>query len=77
MVEIYLGGQLNFYQPDKRTRLFVPLEGRLELLSLLEQIGVPAAEVAFATLNGELVELPATVVAPGDRLELYPPMGGG
>jgi len=77
MVEVYLGGHLNFYQPDKRTRLFVPLEQNLTILALLNQIGIPREEVAFATLNGELAELPSTAVSPGDRIELYPPMGGG
>jgi sulfur carrier protein ThiS len=28
-------------------------------------------------VNGELVELAAARVNPGDRIELYPPMGGG
>jgi sulfur carrier protein ThiS len=77
MVEIYLGGHLNFYQADKRTRLFVAVDRSIGLLALLKQIGIPVAEVAFATLNGELAELPSTEVSPGDRVELYPPMGGG
>jgi sulfur carrier protein ThiS len=77
MVEIYLGGHLNYYQPDKNTRLSVALEQNIALVALLQQIGIPAAEVAFATLNGNLVELLLARVSPGDRIELYPPMGGG
>ena len=77
MVEVYLGGHLNYYQPDKRAHLSVGLEKNIALIALLKQIGIPIAEVAFATLNGNLVELPLAQVSPGDRIELYPPMGGG
>ena len=77
MVEIYLGGHLNYYQPEKRTRLFIPLDHSINLTFLLKKIGIPVEEVAFATLNGELAEPGSTQVFPGDRIELYPPMGGG
>jgi hypothetical protein len=77
MVEIYLGGHLNYYQPEKRTHLLIPLDQSTNLTLLLKQIGIPIEEVAFATLNGEQAELGSTQVFPGDRIELYPPMGGG
>jgi sulfur carrier protein ThiS len=77
MIEVYLGGHLNFYQPEKRNRVSLSVNGRIRLLDMLKQLGIPAEEVAFASVNGEMAELNSALVSPGDRVELYPPMGGG
>jgi sulfur carrier protein ThiS len=77
MIELYLGGHLSFYAPQKQSRFNLPVDQPTELEGILQKLGVPLAEVAIVAVNGELVELPAARVNPGDRIELYPPMGGG
>lgn len=77
MIELHLGGHLAFYAPHKQSRFSIPIDQPTELEVILQKLGVPLAEVAIAAVNGELVELAATRVNPGDRIELYPPMGGG
>ena len=77
MIELHLGGHLAFYASQKQSRFSIPIDQPTELEVILQKLGVPLAEVAIAAVNGELVELAATRVNPGDRIELYPPMGGG
>jgi sulfur carrier protein ThiS len=77
MIELHLGGHLSFYAPQKQSRFSVPIDQPTDLEAILQKLGVPLAEVAIVAVNGELVDLAATRVNPGDRIELYPPMGGG
>ena len=77
MLELHLGGHLVFYAPQKQSRFSIPVDQPTELNVILQQLGVPLAEVAIVAVNGELVDLAASRVNPGDRIELYPPMGGG
>jgi len=77
MIELHLGGHLAFYAPQKQSRFNVPIDQPTELKVILQKLGVPLAEVAIVAVNGELVDLAASRVNPGDRIELYPPMGGG
>jgi len=77
MIELHLGGHLAFYAPQKQSHLSIPVDRPTELSLILQELGVPPAEVAIAAVNGELVDLAAARVKPGDRIELYPPMGGG
>lgn len=77
MLEIHLGGHLSFYAPGKRSRFSLPIVGPTSLAGILEQLGVPLAEVTIAAVNGGLVAVESALVHPGDRIELYPPIGGG
>jgi sulfur carrier protein ThiS len=72
-----LGGHLSFYDDLRRKHIQVYLEKPAPLNDLLSRLGVPLEEINFASVNGELVSLAEVWVAPGDRIELYPPMGGG
>lgn len=76
-VEIHLGGHLNFFDPEKRNEIRLPIAGEMELSGVLELISLPLAEIAFISKNGEHVDLENTMVLPGDRIDFYPPMGGG
>ncbi|MBI4787464.1 MAG: alpha/beta fold hydrolase [Chloroflexi bacterium] len=49
----------------------------IRLLQLLEQLRVPRAEVAIAAVNGTAVAIEDARVSDGDRVELFPPVGGG
>lgn len=43
---------------------------------VLQQLGIPAEEVKLAMVNGIHVELEHRLAA-GDRIALFPPVGGG
>jgi sulfur carrier protein ThiS len=77
MVEIHLGGHLAFYAPQKKSRFSISMDQPAGLEAVLQDLGVPLGEVALASVNGKLVELETARVLPGDRIELFPPMGGG
>jgi sulfur carrier protein ThiS len=74
---IHLGGHLSWYDPQKRNSLEVPLPQPIPLLQLARQLGLPAGEIAIVVVNGQAVELEQARVSDGDRVELYPPVGGG
>jgi molybdopterin converting factor small subunit len=76
-VHIHLAGHLAFYEAEKRSRLSIDLARPIPLSELLRLIGVPAAEIAIAALNGATIDSGDTLVGDGDRLDLYPPVGGG
>lgn len=76
-MQLHLGGHLNWYDPQKRAWQELRLAGPVLLTAVLEQLGVPAAEVALVAVNRRVVPLEGTTVEDGDRVELYPPLGGG
>jgi sulfur carrier protein ThiS len=75
-IRVHLSGHLSWYEPQKRSWITLDLPEPLALHALLHSIGVPAGDVAFATLNGRMVALDEAA-RPGDRVEFYPPVGGG
>lgn len=76
-MRLHLGGHLNWYEPQKRAWLELPLATPALLTALLTQLGVPPAEVAIVTVNGRLARLETATVEDADRVEVYPPIGGG
>jgi sulfur carrier protein ThiS len=76
-MQLHLGGHFNWYDPQKRAWLAIPLAAPVSLRTLLEQLHVPPAEVAILTVNGRLARLEGAVVSDGDRVEVYPAIGGG
>ncbi len=77
-MRVHLGGHLSWYDPGKRSWLGIDLPGPISLADLVRRLGLPPEEIAFAVVNGELALLAdGAVVAPGDRVEFYPPVGGG
>lgn len=80
-MRVHLWGELGFYGPARASRFEVRLETELPLADALRLIGigVPAADVAVAAINGEAVRLddPTITVTDGDRLDLVPPTSGG
>jgi len=63
-------------------RQYCPGEGRLEIaenttvLEALKSLGLPLEEVKLIFVNGVRKEL-TTILEPGDRLGIFPPVGGG
>lgn len=76
-MRLHLGGHLNWYEPQKRAWLELPLAAPASLVALLTQLGVPPAEVAIVTINGRLIPLETATVGDPDRVEVYPAIGGG
>ena len=68
---------MNWYDPHKRPWLTIQLVEPIALVELLDRLHVPPGEVALTVVNGRLVSLEDARVSDGDRVELYPPMGGG
>lgn len=76
-MQLHLGGHLSWYDSGKRSDVAVPLAQPTRLLTLIENLGLPSAEVAIAVVNGSAVSLEEALVSDGDRVQLYPPIGGG
>ena len=77
MLDIHLGGHLAFYAPGKKSRFSIPIAKPMELKAVLQSLGIPLGEVAIVSVNGEMVELATARIKPGDRVDLFSPMGGG
>jgi sulfur carrier protein ThiS len=76
-MRLHLGGHLAWYDPQRRSWLDVPLAQPAALADIVAGLGLPAAEIAIVSVNGQAVDLAGAQVADGDRVELYPPLGGG
>ena len=77
VMHLHLGGHLNWYDAHKRSWQELELSGPTRLTDLLDRLHVPPGEVALTVVNGQLTELQHAVVSDHDRVELYPPIGGG
>ena len=76
-MRLHLGGHLNWYDVDKRAWLDLPLAGPTRLTVCLAELGVPAGEVAIVVVNRQAVIEADPLLADGDVVELFPPLGGG
>jgi len=72
-----LGGHLSFYVPQKAPELELEILARTPLVELLQRLNVPTDEVALVVINGEQVELKDAYISDQDRVQLFPPIGGG
>ena len=76
-MKLHLGGHLSFYVPQRRSWVELSLQTPQSLPDLLSGLGIPPAEVALVVVNGALAQDEAPIITESDRVELYPPMGGG
>jgi sulfur carrier protein ThiS len=76
-MEVHLGGHLGFYGPGRRSRFEMHIDAETTLLDLIRALGVPEAEIDLAAVNLAIVSLHEARVGDADRVDLYPPMGGG
>ncbi|CAG0946214.1 hypothetical protein ANRL1_02843 [Anaerolineae bacterium] len=76
-MRLHFGGHLSWYDPQKRSHLEIQLARPMQLIELLQELGVPIAEIAVAAVNGQAIALEDARVSNDDRVELYPPVGGG
>ena len=76
MLDIRLYATLRQYGTDKMGAVVVDVPEPLTVEQLLNKLAIPAAEVKIAMVNGVSAEL-TQVLAAGDRVGLFPPVGGG
>jgi sulfur carrier protein ThiS len=76
-MKLYLGGFFSFYHPQRKQWMDIGLPTPQLLREVLEQHGIPPAEVHLAVVNQELVDLDTAFVTNEDEVRLYPPIGGG
>ena len=58
-------------------KLEIELTAPTPLVDIASRLGLPAAEIAFAAVNGVAVPLRQAEVRDADRVELFPPNCGG
>jgi sulfur carrier protein ThiS len=76
-MRIYLGGHLNFYQPQKESWLDIELDHPRLLRDVLESSGIPLGEVHMVVVNGEIANLQNVIVSPQDVVKVFSAVGGG
>ena len=76
-MKLYAGGHLDFYLPQRRSRIELELKEPTRLSELLAGLGIPLAEVHLVVVNGELVDLQEVIVFGQDEVKLYPAVNGG
>ena len=76
-MKIHLGGHLNWYDPEKRAWREQRQAEPVTLLALVQRLGLPPAEIALVVVNGQEAAVETTVVGDEDKVEFYPPLGGG
>lgn len=76
-MNLHLGGHLSWYAPQRSADLAIELTTPTRLVDITSQLGLPAAEIAFAAVNGVVVPLRKAEVRDADRVELFPPNCGG
>ena len=76
-MRIYLGGDLNFYHPEKKRWLEVEVPNLTLLKDVLDASGIPIAEISLAAVDGEMVDLDEATVSDANEVRLFPPVGGG
>lgn len=76
-MRIYLGGYLDFYHPERGKWLDIPLQHPRPLSEVLQEAGVPLAEVQMVVMNGETLDKNELLVSGVDEVRVYSAVGGG
>ena len=73
-ISIRLFASLNRYTPD--TADYYPVRPGTTVRDLIDQLGVPLTEVKLIFVNGVKGDL-ASALNGGERVGIFPPVGGG
>ena len=73
-IQIKLFASLNRFTTDSHGKY--PVTPGMIVRELLAQLGIPAEEVNLIFINGKQGNL-ASALKAGDRLGIFPPIGGG
>ncbi|MFP4200286.1 MAG: MoaD/ThiS family protein [Bacillota bacterium] len=75
-VKVILNGHLSWYVEGQSRDLEPDLPAPATVGDLVDHLGVPAVEVAFATVDGERVDMDC-VLTEGMEVSLIPVIAGG
>jgi len=73
-IRLELQATLKRFLPDAPE--YYPIEGGIRVKDLLKQLGIPEYEVNLVFIDGVPANLVSTIEG-GERVALYPPLGGG
>lgn len=73
-IDLRLFATLTRYLPDSPQSYAIPAEATVS--EILKKLGIPESEVKIAFVNSVQVPMD-TVLKDGDRVGLFPPVGGG
>jgi molybdopterin synthase sulfur carrier subunit len=78
-VEVRLYATFAAYAPTERAgdAFDVKFETSPSLADLIRRLGIPEDEVHLAIVNGRIIHDHAHPLREGDRIALFPPVGGG
>ncbi len=76
-MKLFLGGYLDFYNPNSGSELVIKLDQPVALVTILKDLGIPLEEVQLVAINGQLVDLKGAMVAPQDEVKIFSAVGGG
>ena len=76
-MRIYLGGHLDYYNPQQGSWMDIDQDQPILLRELLINYGIPPGEVQITVINGNAVELNKAVVSDLDEVKLFSAVGGG
>ena len=75
-MNLHSGGYLTFYMPGRKKNLAVSLPEPRRLDEILEELGIPLAEVDLVAVNRILAGLDA-LVSDTDDVHIYSSVNGG
>jgi sulfur-carrier protein len=73
-IDLKLYATLNKFSPASPEKY--PVEPGATVLSLIENLGIPAKQAKLVFINGVKCEL-TTPLRGGERVGIFPPVGGG
>ena len=76
-MRLYLGGYLDFYNPQPGNWMEVKLEQPSQLSEVLAKLEIPLGDIQLFVLNGELVDVSESIISDQDEVKLFPAVGGG
>jgi len=76
-MSLYLGGHLSYFDAQNRSHIDLEIDAPTRLVDILTQLGIPFGEIFLVIVNREIMPLEDAKVEPGDKIEVFPPMGGG
>jgi len=76
-MKVHLAGHLSWYPPQKSSWFEMEAPPQTKVENLLEQLGVPLAEVAVILVNGKLMDMKGEFLCNEDVVEIFPPIAGG
>ena len=75
-VQVLLYATLRSFGPEGKGDFRMDLPEGSKIIDVINKLGIPVEEVKLSMVNGVLQEVDH-VLAQGDRIGFFPPVGGG